>query len=375
MIELQNIFNEYGQNFRENNILPDNKRKAMYSIETCRTSSLGSHVDECLSCGRVKVSYNSCRDRHCPKCQSIKKEEWIEARKSELLNVQYFHVVFTVPDSLNTIIYRNQKVMYQLLFQCVSETLTELALDKKYLGAQVGVTSILHTWGQNILYHPHIHCIVPGGGLSPTGIEFKHSKKKFFIPVKVLGRKFRGKFLHYLSQKVLSSDIVISSDIDFHALKKKLYSVDWVTYCKPPFKGPQHVIEYLGRYTHRVAISNGRIVGYKDGKVTFKWRDYKDKNIEKLMTVSAEEFIRRFLLHILPAKLFKIRHYGILSNRNKKSKLLLCQKLTGIKIEYIQKPSKREILQKIFGRDVYCCSHCGCEFVNRRFLDVSVLIE
>lgn len=375
MIELQDIFIDHGQNFRENNILPTNKRKAMYSIETCRTSSLGSHVDECLSCGHVKVSYNSCRDRHCPKCQSIKKEEWIEARKSELLNVQYFHIVFTVPDKLNNIIYRNQKVMYQLFFQSVSETLTELASDKKYLGAQIGVTSVLHTWGQNLLYHPHIHCIVPGGGLSPTGAEFKHSKKKFFIPVKVLGRKFRGKFLYYLNQKVLSGDIVISSDIDFPDLKKKLYDIDWIVYCNPPFKSPQYVIEYLGRYTHRVAISNSRIVEYKDGKVTFKWRDYKDKNKEKLMTVSADEFIRRFLLHILPTKLFKIRHYGILSNRNKKFKLVLCQKLTGIKIESIKKRSKREILQRIFGRDVYCCNHCGCEFVNRRFLDVNVLIE
>jgi hypothetical protein len=375
MIELQDIFNDYGQQYRENNIIPSNKHKAMHAIEKCRTASLGSHIDECLACGHIKISYNSCRDRHCPKCQSIKKEEWIESRKSELLNVQYFHVVFTVPDSLNTIIYRNQKAMYSLLFQCVSETLTELALDKKYLGAQIGVTSILHTWGQNILYHPHVHCIVPGGGLSPSGIEFRFSKKKFFLPVKVLSKKFKGKFLYHLQQKIQNEEIDLTDIVDFQDLILKSKLIDWVVYCKPPFKSPQNVISYLARYTHRVAISNNRIVGYENGKVTFKWRDYKDNNKEKLMTVSVDEFIRRFLLHILPAKLFKIRHYGILSNRNKKTKLILCQKLTGIRIEQIKRRSKREILAKIFGRDVYCCSECGCEHVNRRFVKANIQKE
>lgn len=368
MIEIQDIFNDYGDIFRENHKLPLNKLKAMSSIESCRTSSLGSHVDKCLSCGHTKISYNSCRNRHCPKCQNIAKEAWINARKYELFNVPYFHAVFTVPDSLNTIFLMNQKVMYSLLFKCASETLTHLALDKKYLGAQIGIISVLHSWGQNLSFHPHIHCIIPGGGLSVSGIEFKRSKKKFFIPVKVLSRKFRGKFLHYLNKEVLIGNIKVPDNIDFKILKDRLYSIDWVTYCKPPFKTPNHVIEYLGRYTHKVAISNSRIISYENGNVAFKWRDYKDNSKQKLMTVTAKEFIRRFLLHVLPHKFFKIRHYGILGNRNKKTKLVKCQRLTGVKSQDLKRLSKRELLHKILGIDVCCCTQCGSEYISRHFV-------
>lgn len=375
MIELQDILKNHGQSFIKNNNLPINKVKAINAIEACRTSVLGGHVDECLSCGHVKVSYNSCRNRHCPKCQGMKKEEWIESRKNELINVQYFHAVFTVPDNLNTIIYRNQKLMYSLLFRCVSETLSELAMDKKYLGAQIGITSVLHTWGQNLLYHPHIHCIIPGGGLSSSGIEFKRSKKKFFIPVKVLGKKFRGKFLYYLTQEIKSSNLSMPEGVDFNDLKNTLYSKNWVVYCKAPFKSPHHVIEYLGRYTHKVAISNNRIVRSENGNVTFKWRDYADNNKEKLMTVSVNEFIRRFLLHVLPTRFFKIRHFGILSSRNKKTKLIACQKATGVRLDLVKKLSRTELLRKILGKDVHCCSHCGCEFLSRQIILKNTLNE
>jgi hypothetical protein len=340
----------------------------MDSIESCRTSSLGMHVEDCLACGHKKVFYNSCRNRHCPKCQNVAKEQWVDARKSELINTHYFHVVFTVPDLLNKLIYNNQNQLYNLLFTCASQTLTELAMDKKYLGAQIGVTTILHTWGQNLSYHPHIHCIVPGGGLSTKGTEFTHSRKKFFIPVKVLSRKFRGKFMHYLCSLINNQSITVPQDIDFNILKDKLYNIDWVVHCKPPFKTPESVIEYLGRYTHKVAISSNRIISVKDGIVTFKWRDYRDNNKKKIMELTVNEFIRRFLMHVLPKGFFKIRHYGLLSNRNKKTKLRLCQKLTGVKLTEIKRLSKYEILIKLFGPDIFCCPLCGSEFISRLVL-------
>ena len=374
MPELQDIIIDHGNSFKENEKLPSNKLKALGSIETCRTEVLGCHVDDCNECGHKKISYNSCKNRHCPKCQSFKKEEWVEARKCELINVTYFHVVFTLPSILNTIIYQNQEVLYALFFKCVAETLKELAYDKKYLGAQIGITSVLHTWGQTLVYHPHIHCIVPGGGLSPSGIEFRRSKKKFFIPVKVLSRKFRGKFLYYLKEEIKANTIKIDSDINFKDLKKSLYKKEWVVYCKKPFKESAHVIEYLSKYVHRVAISNNRIIDYTDKKVTFKWRDYRDSNKEKVMTLDVNEFIRRFLLHVLPKAFTKIRYYGILGNRNKKSKLLKCQILTKAKYSRL-KLSKRELLAKILGKDVYCCEKCGSEKVNRYFIPYTMKME
>ena len=313
MNEIQTIFRENRSEFLLGRHLPVNKIKVMRFIEQCRTASLGAHIDKCNNkdCDYKKISYNSCRNRHCPQCQNLAKEQWLDARKCELINVNYFHVVFTMPDLLNPIIYNNQKSLYSLMFKCVSETLTQLALDKKYLGAQIGVTAILHTWGQNLMFHPHIHCIVPGGGLSASAIEFVRSRKKFFIPVKVLSRKFRGKFLHHLKCLVKEDSLKIPGDIDIERLIKELYDKDWVTFCKPPFKSPEHVINYLGRYTHKIAISNSRIVSCNNGEVTFKWRDYKNKSQQKLMSLPATEFMRRFLLHVLPDRFVKIRYYGI----------------------------------------------------------------
>lgn len=326
------------------------QNKAFYAIRNCRTSSLGAHVDTCDECGFEKISYNSCRNRHCPKCQAFTKEKWIEKQNQYLLNTGYFHVVFTLPDDLNTIVLRNQETVYGLFFKAVSETLRELCADKKHLGAKPGITTVLHTWGQNLMYHPHIHCIVTGGGLTGDG-KWSTSRKKFFIPVKVLSRKFRGKFLFFLKQAGLSFDAA-------------LYRKEWVVYCKPPFKNASKVIEYLGRYTHRVAISNHRILELKDGMVTFSWRDYRDNNKKKTMTVTAVEFIRRFMLHILPYGFRKIRHYGILASRDKSARISLCRKLTKTFFKVIP-ATTLEKLRKLFGLDFDLCPCCGIGHLSR----------
>jgi predicted Zn-ribbon and HTH transcriptional regulator len=373
MIELQDIFLQYGDIYRQNHKLPKNIYKAMSAIEKCRTSALGGHSDACDECGYTKISYNSCRNRHCPKCQTLSKERWIEARKEDLLNVKYFHAVFTIPDTLNTITFQNQKIVYNILFKSVAETLLELSADKKYLGVKLGFTSILHTWGQNLMHHPHIHCVIPGGGLSPIA-KWIYSRKKFFIPVKVLSRKFRGKFLFYLKQayddsklSFYGSEQYLTNSNCFSAFLTTHYDKEWIVYCKPPFRNAGYVVEYLGRYTHRVAISNTRIVNVENGCVTFNWRDYKDNNKQKLMTVSAEEFIRRFLIHILPDRLTKIRHYGLLGNRNKKIKLKLCKQLTNTPIRLLPKEplSAKELIKKLTGKDFSLCPCCGIGHLSR----------
>jgi predicted Zn-ribbon and HTH transcriptional regulator len=361
MIELQDIFSQYGETYRQNHKLLLNQLKTMRAIENCRTSVLGAHIDECDECGYTHISYNSCRNRHCPKCQTLKKERWIDARKDDLLNVGYFHVVFTIPDTLNQIAYQNQEIVYKILFKAAAETLSELASDKKYLGAQIGITEILHTWGQNLIYHPHVHCIVPGGGLGPLD-KWVNSRKKFFIPVKVLSRKFRGKFLYYLKLANLDFYGSISYLHDrpmFDDFVSSLYQKEWIVYCKPPFKNAGCVVEYLGRYTHRVAISNNRILKMENGMITFKWRDYRDGNKLKYMELSVDEFIRRFLIHVLPAGFTKIRHYGLLSPVNKSTKLRLCKKLTNTFANIPRgKMSAVELLNKLTGKDVTLCPCC-----------------
>lgn len=369
MVELQDIFAEHGQVFRDNHPLWLNQLKVMRAIESCRTASLGGHVDACDTCDFARISYNSCRNRHCPKCQTLQKERWIEARKADLLNVGYFHVVFTLPDGLNAIAYQNPRIVYDLLFKAAAETLAELAADPKYLGVRIGFTSILHTWGQNMMHHPHLHCIVPGGGLNASG-KWVRSRKKFFIPVKVLSRKFRGKFLSLLKQAKLEfygSIVGLQDQGRFHELLTSLYQREWVVYCKPPFKNAGCVVEYLGRYTHRVAISNNRILKLEDGVVTFKWRDYRDQNKQKEMQITADEFIRRFLIHVLPAGFTRIRHYGLLSPRNKTTKLKLCKKLTNTKISDTPKVklSALELLKKLTGKDMTLCPCCGVGHLSR----------
>ena len=306
----------------------------MRAIEACRTADLGGHVDECGHCGTKLISYNSCRNRHCPKCQFLKKERWIEDRGKDLLPIPYFHVVFTIPDLLNPLVLRNQEVLYAVLFKAVSETLAELSLDAKRLGAEIGFISILHTWGQNLMNHPHIHTIVTGGGLSRDGRRWKSCKNDFFLPVKVMSQFFRGKFIAYLKRLRAENKLVYPGAVShlaqpaaFKALISDLYKKKWVVYCKPPFDGTKGVLEYLGRYTHRIAIGNHRLVKTEDDSVSFRWRDYADNNKSKIMTVSADEFIRRFLLHVLPDRFVKIRHYGLLGNRCRRKKLVLCREL------------------------------------------------
>jgi len=320
-------------------------------------------MDACDECGHIKISYNSCRNRHCPKCQALSKERWVMARNDDLLPVPYFHVVFTLPDELSMPAFQNQDAVYDLLLKCAHETLRELAADKKYLGAEIGCISILHTWGQNLNHHPHVHMIVPGGGLTKDG-KWRDSRKKFFIPVKVMGRKFRGKFLHHFKQMKLDWSGGLQELEDpkkWQDFLNILYQKDWYVYCKRPFKTSNSVISYLGRYTHRVAIANHRILSVKDTEVSFKWRDYRDGKKEKVMTLSVDEFMRRFLLHILPPGFTKIRHYGFLSSAAKKKKLTLCKQLTGAKItiKVPEKLSYVELMQVLTGRDITLCPRCG----------------
>lgn len=359
MPEIQDIFNEYGDTYRANHKLSIVQHKAMNAIMNCRTERLGGHLDVCPDCGFTRPSYNSCRNRHCPKCQTLAKEKWIDNQKYDLLNVGYFHVVFTVPDILNSLILHNQEKLYNLLFSSTSETLRELSSDKKYLGATIGFTSVLHTWGQNLCFHPHIHCIVPSGGLT-ADLKWRNSRKKFFLPIKVLSRKFRGKYLALLREEIPELEPQFFSE---------LYAKEWVVYCKPPFKTAACVVEYLGRYTHRVAISNNRILRFDNGMVSFKWRDYKDNNQWKVMTLAAVEFIRRFMLHILPERFMKIRHYGILGNRNKTKKLSLCKKLTHTILQVKEKASALDLIRKILGRDICRCPACGYDhFIHEKIV-------
>jgi hypothetical protein len=339
----------------------------MRAIEICRTSELGGHKYKCDTCGFFQISYNSCRNRHCPKCQNLDKERWLEARKKEVLPTHYFHAVFTLPENLRPISLRNQRVSYNILFKAVAETLNKLSKDQKHIGAEIGFISVLHTWSQTLADHPHIHCIIPGGGLSLDGKKWISCKSGFFISVKVLARVLRGKYLDYLGQAydkgLLRFDGQISSlriKRNFKKLLDDLYAQDWHVYCKPPFKRPEKVIEYLGRYTHRVAISNNRIVKLEDNRVTFKYRDYSDENKTKVMSLTIFEFIRRFLLHVLPDQFFKIRYYGILSSRNRKTKLRKCKDLLGVVDTQTdeQRLSWQELLKQITGIDPTCCPCC-----------------
>lgn len=368
MAEVQDIFKLYGHAYQQRYKLPVHVLKAMRAIGRCRTAELGCHAYVCEDCGNVlHISYNSCRNRHCPKCQTLSKERWIDNQKHNLLNVGYFHVVFTIPDTLNAVVFQNQKVVYNILFRAVAETLQELAANKKYLGATLGFTSVLHTWGQNLMHHPHIHCIVPGGGLNAIG-KWVNSRQKFFIPVKVLSRMFRGKFLYYLQKTELNLRgqlDELNDPVKWNGFLSNLYQKAWVVYCKPPFKNAACVVEYLGRYTHRVAISNNRIISVENGMVSFKWRDYKDNSHWKTMSVSAEEFIRRFLIHILPPRFMKIRHFGLLGNRNKTIKLALCKKLTNTAIIPKVIVSTLELVHRLTGKDTSLCPACGSERRNR----------
>jgi hypothetical protein len=366
-VEVADIFRAYGPLYRKDHSLPTRHLRAMRAIKACRTADLGGHKYKCDTCGGFTISYNSCRNRHCPKCQSLDKERWLKARKKEVLPTDYFHMVFTLPEDLRPVSLRNQTVAYNILFKAVAETLKRLCKDPKHMGAEIGFVALLHTWSQTLIDHPHIHCIVPGGGLSLDGKKWIPSKPDFFIPVKVLSLVFRGKFLDYFKQAYEKGWLNFDGDIsplkekhNFKELLNGLYQQDWHVYCKPPFKSPEKVIEYLGRYTHRVAISNDRITKFEDGQVTIKYRDYADNDKIKEMTLKATEFIRRFLLHILPDQFFKIQYYGILSTRNRKTKLKKCKELLGVSITKTDEDrlSWQELLEQVTGIDPTRCPHC-----------------
>ncbi len=333
-VELADIFKNYGYEFGRQYKLPESYTSIMNLILNCRTAALGKHVERCDSCGYNNISYNSCRNRHCPKCQYRAREKWIEARESELLPVSYYHIVFTIPGLLNRLVLINKRTLYNILFKSASETLLSLGRDPKHLGGDIGIIAVLHTWGQTLMDHPHLHCIVPGGGLSEDGKKWKSSKKskfnQFFIHVNVISDLFKKKFLRYLKKAYSNNELQFCDSIaslqyrnSFKNFLNKLYEKKWVTYCKHPFHGAKQVIEYLGGYTHRVAISNNRIKRIEEGKVVFDYKDYRDSK-RKEMRLSPVEFIRRFMFHILPEGFFKIRYYGILSSRKKKVTLKIC---------------------------------------------------
>ncbi|PYX29284.1 MAG: IS91 family transposase [Acidobacteria bacterium] len=333
-LEVADVFLQYGEAFlkRWGHTVSPPQRRALRDIGICRTAALGGHIEQCDGCAHEVMAYNSCRNRHCPKCQSTARDHWLAERAKELLPVPYCHVVFTVPEPLAPLALQNPQLVYGLLFRAVSQTLLEIAADPRHLGAQIGFLAVLHTWSQNLLHHPHIHCVVPAGGLAPDGSRWIPCRRKFFLPVKVLSRLFRGKFLALLRDAFAAGKLQFHGQLAplreparFHAWLRPLQEIEWVVYAKLPFGGPEYVLKYLARYTHRVAISNGRLLSLENGQVTFQWRDSKDNNQIKTMTLDAVEFIRRFLLHILPSGFVKIRHFGFLSRRRRSAALELCR--------------------------------------------------
>lgn len=337
-LEVADVFRNYADTYLKEygKATSDEQRRVLRNLIACRTAALGGYVTECDRCGHREVSYRSCRDRHCPKCQGAATAAWLDARASDLLDVQYFHLVFTLPNKLGPVALQNKRKIYAILFRAVSETLHAIARDPKHLGAEIGFLAILHTWGQTLQAHPHIHCVIPGGGISSDGTRWVSCRKDFFLPVRVLSRLFRAKFMYYLKEAYESGTISFHGKLRHLATKREwkkfvrvLYGSDSVVYAKQPFGGPRQVLKYLARYTHRVAISNDRLVSLNEGKVTFRWKDYAKGATQRTMTLEATEFIRRFLLHVLPPGFMRIRHYGFLANCCRREKLALCRRLLG----------------------------------------------
>jgi hypothetical protein len=330
------IFRQHGPAYRAAHSLPLGQLRVMRAIEVCRTATLGGHIEKCGHCDHTRQAYNSCRNRHCPKCQTLARAKWLESRTAELLPVEYFHVVFTLPERIAEIAFYNQEVVYAILFRAASETLLTIAADPKHLDADIGFFGILHTWGQNLLHHPHVHFVVPGGGISRDGQRWNRCRPGFFLPVKVLSRLFRRLFLEQLTKAFQQNQLQFPGTLEalqpataFTACLASQATREWVVYAKPPFGGPQQVLEYLGRYTHRVAISNQRLQSLEHGNVTFQWKDYRQQDQQKSrrMTLASGEFIRRFLIHTLPNGFPRIRYFGFLANRHRKAKLKRCREL------------------------------------------------
>ena len=370
-LEVADVFRRYGAAYRQQHAgsLSRGQRRVMSAIELCRTAALGGHLEECDCCGHPRPAYHSCRNRHCPKCQSLARAQWLEDRQAELLPVEYFHVVFTVPEEIAALAYQNKEVVYGILFRATAETLRTLAADPQHLGAEIGFFAVLHSWGQNLLHHPHLHCVVPGGGLAPDGKRWIACRPGFFLPVNVLSCLFRRLFLDYLQAAFEQGQRHFFSSLerlrDPHAFAHylaPLRQIDWVVHAKPPFGGPEQVLNYLGRYTHRVAISNNRLLDIEDGKITFRWKDYRHNDRPRVMTLEADEFIRRFLLHVLPDGFQRIRHYGFLAHRYRKAKLALCRQLLGVALTAVVKrqdqPDYRDLYEKLTGRSLRDCPVC-----------------
>lgn len=366
--EVAHVFCKYGVAFRCDHPQPLSHLKVMHAIEVCRTAWLGGHIEKCDACGTETNAYNSCRSRRCPKCQALAKEKWLQAHKAELLPVPYFHNVFTLPHEINPIALCNKKVIFKILFKSVSETLLQFGKNPKNgLGGKIGFIAVLHTWDQKLNDHFHLHCVIPAGALSYDGTRWIPGNEAFLFHVKALSKVFRGKFIDYLEKAFKKGELTfpgktedLGTEEGFKGLKNQLFAKDWMVYSKRPFSGPETVLDYLGRYTHRVAISNHRIVNVENGKVTFTYRDRKDNNKPKKLTLEATEFIRRFLLHVLPNGFMRIRHFGFLANRSKKKDLSRCRELMGLSSELpeTEKKTIHALMLELTGTDINICPAC-----------------
>lgn len=368
---VQDIFHRFYPALEKKRAFSPRQKKTAYHIMNCKTGQFGTNIGVCQECGSIRIHYNSCRDRCCPMCQEFPKEKWVDARREDVLDAPYFHVVFTVPGELNPVIYSNQKALYNTLYHAVSATLKELTVDPKYLGAEIGYICVLHTWGSEMNYHPHMHTIVLGGGLDSKN-HWKERGRDFFIPTKVISRLFRGKYLAELKQLWKEGKLEFHGSAEryqnryrFKELLDICYKKDWVCYCKKPFDGAESVIRYLGKYTHRIAISNTRIKRITEKTVSYTVKDYKEKGKWKEKTVAGEEFLKRFLMHVLPKGFVRIRHYGLLSSRNKKEKLTLCRNLTGSKkyLSRLKEMDVREMIRYLYKKDICKCEACGGKMI------------
>src|SRR6266851_4332883 len=386
-LEVADVFRRYGDAYRQGHALSPDQRRVMTAIETCRTAALGGHLEQCDGCGHQRNAYNSCANRHCPKCQSLARAAWIEHRTAEVLDVPYFHVVFTLPDAIAPIAAQNKALVYGLLFRATAQTLQTIAADPQHLGAEIGFFAVLHTWGQTLVAHPHLHCVVPGGGLSLDGTRWVPCRPDFFLPVRVLSRLFRRLFLQRLHAAYDAGTLHLNGPLErlhepnaWAQLVAAVRQTEWVVYAKRPFAGPQQVLEYVGRYTHRVAISNGRLIDMDGGHVRFTYKDYRadPPQAVKTMTLAADEFIRRFLLHVLPAGFHRIRYYGFLGPRQRRTKLARCRELIGspasITMPVAASPATdyRDRTEALTGISLRICPAChrGQMIVTKRLLPV-----
>lgn len=370
LYEVADVFRLYGPAYRRTHSLPLHHHKAMNDIERCRTAALGGHRLECDNCGHQRLSYNSCRNRHCPKCQGTARARWVAARQSELLPIEYFHVVFTLPDSINPLLRWNQRLLLNLLFKAVSETLLEFA--ERHLGGESGITAVLHTWGQTLVEHPHLHCIVTGGALAKDGRRWRSCRRGYLFPVRALSQVFRGKYCASLERAFARGELLgrqalsaLASPSSFAVFLRELRRQAWVVYAKRPLADPEQVIEYLGRYTHRVAITNHRITSIERGMVSFTWKDYRDGERRKVLTLRAEEFIRRFLLHVLPPEFVRLRHYGLLAH-DKRAKLRRCRELLGVGQADLPQAEQRDDERPEAAGEEWRCESCGVGRMMRR---------